>query len=111
MPLVPSPKCPSHRPVSGSPKVPQLTQDHTSLQAIETVFSFYCSYGGSAGGSGRDLTNANFAKFCRETPGLLNKSFTTIDADLTFTKAKKKGERRLNFSSFLDALELVALKK
>jgi len=57
------------------------------------------------------LDNTNFAKFCRECPELVGDHFSRIDIDLIFAKVKPKGERRINYNLYLEALGLIALKK
>ena len=51
-----------------------------------------------------------FAKLCKDC-GLVDKKFTTTDVDLTFSKVKAKGARKIGISEFQKALELVAEKK
>lgn len=57
------------------------------------------------------LDNANFSKLCRECPGLIGSDFTLTHVDLIFVKAKEKGERRINYTRFLDALGMIAIQK
>lgn len=57
------------------------------------------------------VDNANFSKLCRDCPELLDARFTKTDVDLIFVKAKKKGERRINYTRFLDALGMIAIQK
>jgi hypothetical protein len=55
--------------------------------------------------------NSNFVKLCRDCPDLLDSSFGKTDVDLIFVKSKKKGERRINYARFLDALGMIAIQK
>ncbi|CAK4729188.1 unnamed protein product [Aphanomyces euteiches] len=57
------------------------------------------------------VDNANFAKFCRECPQLVGDNFSPVDIDLTFVKVKAKGERRISYVMFLEALGIIATKK
>lgn len=84
---------------------------HTLLKA---VFHYYCRFGrtGAKGVGEKTLDNANFSKLCRDCPGLLDGSrFASTDVDLIFIKAKKKGERRINYARFLDTLGMIASQK
>lgn len=83
---------------------------HTLLKA---VFHYYCRFGrtGSKGFGEKTLDNSNFVKMCRDCPDLLDESFGKTDVDLIFVKVKKKGERRINYARFLDALGMIAIKK
>lgn len=48
---------------------------------------------------------------CRECPELVDSRLTRTEIDLIFVKVKKKGERRINYARFLDALGLIAAEK
>ncbi|TYZ64667.1 hypothetical protein PybrP1_006355 [[Pythium] brassicae (nom. inval.)] len=103
-----------HEKLSTEPSPMKLRGDpndpHTLLKA---VFHYYCRFGrtGAKGVGERTLDNANFSKLCRDSPGLLDASFASTDVDLIFIKAKKKGERRINYTRFLDALGMIAMQK
>jgi len=71
---------------------------------MEEVFSSYCGPGNSG------MDGKTFAKLCKDT-GLINKTFTPTDADLVFSKAVEKGQRRITFEAFERALGFVANKK
>lgn len=83
---------------------------HTLLKA---VFHYYCRFGrtGPKGLGEKTLDNSNFVKLCRDCPDLLNAFFGKTDVDLIFVKAKNKGERRINYARFLDALGMIAIQK
>jgi len=86
---------------------PPLDQD-----AIEEMFLFYCNFGRTRKQDYlKSLDSFMFMKFAKECPGLLERSLDRTSIDLIFTKAKAKGERRLTFSHFLDALSAIAEKK
>lgn len=57
-----------------------------------------------------DMDGKSFVKLCKDT-GLLDKKFTTTDADLAFAKVCEKGARRIFFEHFERAMEIVAVKK
>ncbi|KAG7376585.1 hypothetical protein PHYPSEUDO_013123 [Phytophthora pseudosyringae] len=105
---------PVERPASAPPVQEKLQGDpndpHTLLKA---VFHYYCRFGrtGSKGLGEKTLDNSNFVKLCRDCPDLLNSSFGKTDVDLIFAKSKKKGERRINYARFLDALGMIAIQK
>ncbi|CCI40542.1 unnamed protein product [Albugo candida] len=83
---------------------------HTLLKGI---FHYYCRFGRTAakGVDAKTLDNANFSKLCRECPELVDSRLTRTEIDLIFVKVKKKGERRINYARFLDALGLIAAEK
>ncbi|CAI5722082.1 hypothetical protein KXD40_004544 [Peronospora effusa] len=83
---------------------------HTLLKAI---FHYYCRFWrtGSRGLGETTLDNLNFVKLCRDSPDLLGLSFSKTDVDLIFVRSKKKGERRINYTRFLDALGMIAIQK
>ncbi len=84
-----------------------LTQEQ-----IRDVFDFYANFGRTQVMSYQEtLDSFMFMKFVKECPGLLDDSVTRTEADLIFTKAKPKFERRLHFSHFLDALAAIAERK
>ncbi|DBA04893.1 TPA: hypothetical protein N0F65_006895 [Lagenidium giganteum] len=96
---------PTEQRLQGDPNDP-----HTLLKA---VFHYYCRFGrtGAKGADEKTLDNANFSKLCRDCPDLLDNNFSRTDVDLIFVKAKKKGERRINYPRFLDALGMIAIQK
>jgi len=70
--------------------------------ALDKVFKNYC-------GTSHDLDGKGFAKLCKDS-GLYNKKYTSTDADLIFAKVCPKGQRRIIFHDFENALKLVAEK-
>ncbi|KAI9911451.1 hypothetical protein PsorP6_009501 [Peronosclerospora sorghi] len=105
---------PSERPLS-TPPVQEKNQGdpndpHTLLKAI---FQYYCRFGrtGPKGVEEKTLDNSNFVKLCRDCPDLIGTSLSNTDVDLIFVKSKKKGERRINYARFLDALGMLAIQK
>ncbi|CEG41946.1 dead deah box rna helicase [Plasmopara halstedii] len=101
-------------PTSTSPVKEKIYGDpndpHTLLK---TVFHYYCRFGrtGPKGLGEKTLDNSNFVKLCRDCPDLLDDLFGQTDVDLIFVKVKKKGERRINYTRFLDALGMIAVQK
>ena len=47
----------------------------------------------------------------RENELLDKKTFTAVHADIVFSKVKAKGERKINFEDFKDAVSMVAEMK
>mmetsp|Transcript_56987 Transcript_56987/g.102007 ORF Transcript_56987/g.102007 Transcript_56987/m.102007 type:complete len:375 (-) Transcript_56987:25-1149(-) len=83
---------------------PQASGLSTSRDDVtEAVFAAYCS--GKSNMDGRAFT-----KVCKDCK-LFDKNFTQVDADLLFSKVVPKGQRRIEFAHFSQALTLVANKK
>merc|ERR1719221_2448502 len=57
-----------------------------------------------------DMDQKSFVKLCKDVK-LVDKGFTTTDADLIFAKVVTKGQRRIDFGQFSAALDQVAAKK
>lgn len=57
-----------------------------------------------------DMDGRGFARLCRDCR-LLDTRFTALDADLLFTKALPKGQRRLDIENFDAALPIIAERK
>ena len=53
---------------------------------------YYCRFGRTSGSGDEEeaLDNANFAKFTRECPGLLDRALNTREVDLIFVKVKSR---------------------
>ena len=84
-----------------------------TTEMLMFIFSYYCKFG-RTGGHGADeqtLDSFNYMKFIKSCPRLLCKRVTRTDADIIFTKAKPKFERRLDFPHFLDALAAISAKR
>lgn len=56
------------------------------------------------------MDGRTFVKALKDS-GLIGKAFSATDADLLFSKVVPKGQRRLCFAGFLEALAQVATKK
>lgn len=56
------------------------------------------------------MDNAKFSKFARECK-VLNKKCTKTDIDLIFTKIKTKGQRKIDFKTFMKGIGLIAEKR
>jgi len=59
---------------------------------------------------GKDCDGREFAKLCKDT-NLYDKKFTATDADLVFSKVVPRGQRRMDYTMFQDAVAQIAKKK
>lgn len=65
---------------------------------LQLLFQYYCRFGRS--GTDHDIDtmdNAMYAKFTRDSPGLLQRPFTAAEADLLFARLKTKSLRRITY--------------
>lgn len=83
----------------------EFAVDRSKLEgaSLEEVFRAYC-------GRKPDMEGKQFTKLCKDS-GLIKGNFTATEADIVFTKAKSKGQRRIPFYQFEDAVRLIAEKK
>ncbi|GBG80331.1 hypothetical protein CBR_g30699 [Chara braunii] len=84
-----------------------------TYSSIEDVYETFANFGSGAVRTPAKLVNMDggkFAKFCRDG-GLLDKQFTATAVDLIFSKVKPKGDRKINYDEFVQALELIAEAK
>lgn len=72
-----------------------------SLELLE-VFHGYCGVS--------DMDGRTFVRVLKEAD-LFDEKFRLADADVAFAKTKKKGQRKLEFKEFTEALAHVAIKK
>lgn len=75
---------------------------------LEDVFALFAGFGNRTGPL--LLDGAKFSKLCRDC-GLLERYMETATVDIVFSKAKPRGERKLDFAHFLSALDLLAKEK
>ena len=88
---------------------PKVTEDLTlgevvDVDGLEEVFQAFNMFGG---GDPNAMPNDRYIKLCKEC-GVITKSYDTTAADLVFTKVKPKGERKINFKMFQDAVNVIA---
>lgn len=76
----------------------------TAGAAVDGAFFAFCGAGKS------DMDGKTFAKLCKDSR-IVDKKFTSTDADLIFQKAVEKGQRRIKLPDFERALELIAQRK
>eukprot|EP00933_Yihiella_yeosuensis_P037757 TRINITY_DN31751_c0_g1_i1.p1 TRINITY_DN31751_c0_g1~~TRINITY_DN31751_c0_g1_i1.p1 ORF type:complete len:398 (+),score=71.08 TRINITY_DN31751_c0_g1_i1:95-1288(+) len=101
----PCPASPSQASAAITGHLPPLSPLGLNRGLLEEAFDSYC---GPAARSGMD--GKSFAKLCRDSH-LIDSSFSATDADLVFSKAAGKGQRRIGFQQFKSALIMVANKK
>uniref|UniRef100_A0A7S1WUU7 EF-hand domain-containing protein n=1 Tax=Alexandrium catenella TaxID=2925 RepID=A0A7S1WUU7_ALECA len=71
---------------------------------IELSFAMFCE------ASLADMDCRAFSKMCKDV-GFVDKGLTLVETDLIFSKVLAKGKRRIIFSQFQAALQLVAERK
>lgn len=78
---------------------------------LKYIFKHCCAYGKSsaAGADEKRIDNNNFIKMVKKAPDLLTKRVTVQQIDVVFAKCRPIGERRLDYSRFLDALLEMAM--
>ncbi len=57
------------------------------------------------------MDSKTFVKLCRECSVVDYKKCHLVDVDLTFIKVKKIGERRIDYATYLKALERLSRKR
>mmetsp|Transcript_152762 Transcript_152762/g.265400 ORF Transcript_152762/g.265400 Transcript_152762/m.265400 type:complete len:362 (-) Transcript_152762:81-1166(-) len=60
--------------------------------------------------AGKDMDGREFSKFCADN-GLWDRKFKKTDADLIFSKVVPRGQRRMDYNMFKDAVRHIAAKK
>ena len=67
---------------------------HVISNTFSSHSQYYCRFGRTSGSGDEEeaLDNANFAKFTRECPGLLDKSLNPREVDLIFVKVKSRAK-------------------
>lgn len=82
--------------------------------ALHDAFERFSTFGSGSpaqqpkgAGEVAKMDGFQFAKLCRDC-GLLSVTFSAISADILFSKVKGRGERKITFAQFQQALEAVA---
>lgn len=80
-----------------------------SLPGLEDMFNEFCSTKAKPDSNGvSEMDGPTFAKLCRDS-GLQGKGkLSSTSVDIIFSGAKVKGERKLTYSSFLEAVNAAA---
>jgi len=102
----------SPSPISTSPITDSDLPVHAALYFVFTQFSIFGRTGQLT--HSPMLDNANWAKFLKSCPDLIDGGGGNVgrsDIDLFFMKAKGKEGRKIDFTQFLQALSMVALKR
>ncbi|KAI8852913.1 p25-alpha-domain-containing protein [Chytridium lagenaria] len=94
-----------------------------TLEDLHDVFERFAAFGSnrnlssldssllSISGGGLTLDGPRFAKFARDTGLVDGKKVTATDIDIIFNKTKSKGNRRIDWPVFLEAVQLIAEKR
>ena len=90
---------------------------------LQYLFNFYCMYGRTGLQRIKTLGEFQYMRFIKHCPGLLcndkrlmrsaggGEVLDQTEADLIYVRAKGKCENRLSFDTFMDALQMMAVKK
>ncbi len=80
---------------------------------LQLIFQYYCRFGrtGPRGTAQDTIDSFNFMRLARECPDLLDSRLDRAEVDLIFAKCRSKGQRRLEYRQFLDALAAMAITK
>merc|ERR1712110_784642 len=82
---------------------------YLKMDAARASFEVFAKHGKPAA-SGQDIDNKNFSKLCKDSK-IVNKTCTTTDVDIVFSKVKAKGSRTITFDQFCEALKELAKKR
>jgi hypothetical protein len=78
------------------------------MDQLQATFEAFASFGVAPT---HEMDSAHFSKMLKEAK-IIDKHFTTTDADLIFSKIKAKGDRKINFAQFRDkGMPEIASKK
>ncbi|CAN0190419.1 unnamed protein product [Ectocarpus sp. 6 AP-2014] len=78
------------------------------MDALEQIFLDFTSFGAGQSGSS-EMDSAKFVKLAKDCK-LVGKNLSTTDLDLIFTKVKDKTAKKINFDTFVEAVELISEK-
>ncbi|GAB4814005.1 hypothetical protein N2152v2_001051 [Parachlorella kessleri] len=78
------------------------------VQQLRQVFLAFANFGSRQ--VAEDMDGAKFSKLCKDSK-LVGRGLSPTDVDLIFMKAKARGERRITFDQFIQALEQCGEKK
>ena len=84
-----------------------IPEGMTLKQALYSLFEHYASKREVAGEEEYVLDALSFSKFIRDCPEL--DCVSRADIDLIFSKVKKVGDRKINYSEFLSSILELAL--
>jgi len=91
---------------ASSSDVPEMSASEVESK-VALIYDYYCKYAPES----TSIDNVKWFKCINELGLIDSKKITKAEVDLTFTKAKMKGERRINFPGFYNAMTMIATKK
>lgn len=101
--VVAAARAPSRKVTSERPQSTVMRQNEGEYLSLREAFTLFS-------GGRLDIDGPSFLKLCRDS-NLLDKTLSTTDVDLIFSKVVGKGRRRVGYSEFQEALYLVAEHK
>ena len=98
----------THRTPRGSVSRNSLSNGGSgALSSLRDVFTEFANFGVRGDERSDTMDGAKFAKFCRETRLQDGKTLDSQSVDIIFSKVKPRGERRITFEEFKDAVAMV----
>ena len=79
------------------------------MDAARATFTAFSKYGDTKS-TGDALDNKKFSKLCKDSK-IMNKSCTSTDIDIVFSKVKTKGQRTITFDQFCTAVQELSKKR
>ncbi|XP_028341503.1 tubulin polymerization-promoting protein family member 2 isoform X1 [Physeter macrocephalus] len=76
----------------------------------ERIFQRFAVFGESSS-SGTEMNNKNFSKLCKDCGIMDNKTVTSTDVDIVFSKVKAKNARTITFQQFQEAMKELGQKQ
>lgn len=87
-----------------------LSEKHPAqISSLKQSFVQWATFGDRENKKPYKMGSSHWIKLCKDC-GIVSKKLTPVDADLIFAKVKSKGQQRIHFGQFLDALQLVSIK-
>lgn len=94
--------------------LPPFEGDSVELEkAVRQCYVGFCQFGAGRTSSGNitmELDGSKFNKLAKEC-GLVDKKFTSTSVDMIFSKVKPKGQKKISYELFLEALRHMAEQK
>ncbi|XP_059769753.1 tubulin polymerization-promoting protein family member 2 isoform X8 [Balaenoptera ricei] len=76
----------------------------------ERTFQRFAVFGESSS-SGTEMNNKNFSKLCKDCGIMDDKTVTSTDVDIVFSKVKAKNARTITFQQFQEAMKELGQKQ
>ena len=91
---------------------PKITEEvvldpPTEVKGLEEVFQAFNLFGG---GEPNAMPNDRYIKLCKDT-GVIDKKYDSTACDLVFSKVKPHKSRKIDYTMFKDAVNLIAYQK